>query len=224
MQEKTYSISQVVEMLKKDFPDLSVSKIRFLESRGIIKPQRRPSGYRLFTKSDVELLKKILILQRDYFMPLKVIKERLSTGNLPDVKAETSLERGEPLKADEIMQTFKISYDFLDELEKYGLVESSIGTDGKYYSPDDVRIIEIAVKFNAFGIEPRHLRVIENLASKEALSFEQILFPIVRQKTEESLKQAEDILKTLLSLSSSLNEALIEKNLKGKFPELFSED
>lgn len=220
MSEKTYSISQVVEMLKNEFPDLTVSKIRFLESKGIIKPERKPSGYRVFTEKDVELLKKVLILQRDYFMPLKVIKERISSGNLPDVRIDSSSISNEPLKAEEVMKRYSINYDFLDELEKFGLIEAIIGPEGRLYEPDDVMIIELAVKLKAFGIEPRHLRVIENLVSKEALSFEQILFPIVRQKTDESLKQAKDMLDTLLSLSSEIHKILIIKNLKKKFPEI----
>jgi DNA-binding transcriptional MerR regulator len=220
MSEKTYSISQVVEMLRNEFPDLTVSKIRFLESKGIIKPERKPSGYRLFTEKDVELLKKILILQRDHFMPLKVIKERLASGNLPDIRIDSRSAKGEPLKAEEVMKTYGISHDFLDDLEKFGLIESSIGPEGRLYEPEDVIIIELAVKLKAFGIEPRHLRVIENLVSKEALSFEQILFPIVRQKTDESLKQAKEMLDTLLSLSTEIHKVLIIKNLKKKFPEI----
>jgi DNA-binding transcriptional MerR regulator len=221
MSEKTYSISQVVEMLKDEFPDLSVSKVRFLESKGIIKPKRRDSGYRVFTNEDISLLKKVLILQRDYYMPLKVIKEKITRGELPkiDVSTETSLK--EPVKLDNVLKQFKISYEFLDELEKYGMIEPFHTQEGKMINPDDLEVIDLAVKFSQFGIEPRHLRVIENLVSKEALSFEQILFPIVRQKTEESLKNAREVLEILLKLSTSFHRLLIVKSLKQKFPELF---
>lgn len=218
---KTYSISQVVQMLKEEFPDISVSKIRFLESKGVISPRRKESGYRVFTDDDVEVLRKVLILQRDYFMPLKVIREKLQKGDLPKIPGSSSGKAGKPLKVDEIIKKFKISYDFIDELEKFGLIQGYHTPEGKSYNPEDVEIIELAVKFSQFGIEPRHLRVIENLVSKEALSFEQILFPMVRQKTEESISNAREVLETLISLSTGFHKLMIVKTLKEKFPELF---
>lgn len=223
MTEKTYSISKVVEMLKDEFPDLSVSKIRFLESKGIISPKRKESGYRIFTEDDVELLRKVLILQRDYFMPLKVIKEKITRGDLPKIPGSTSTSELKPMRADEVMKKFGLTYEFLDELERYGLVQGYHTSEGKHFNSDDIEVIELAVKFSQFGIEPRHLRVIENLVSKEALSFEQILFPIVRQKTEESIRQAKEALDTLINLTTSFHKLLILKSLKQKFPELFND-
>lgn len=221
MSEKTYSISKVVELLKQEFPDLSVSKIRFLESKGILSPKRKKSGYRVFTDEDIQLLRKVLILQRDYFMPLKVIREKLSKGELPKIPQESGSYAGNPMKIEEVIKKFRINYDFVDELEKFGLIQGYISQEGKQFGPDDVQIIELAVKFKQFGIEPRHLRVIENLVSKEALAFEQILFPIVRQKTEESIKQAKEVLETLTSLATSFHRLLILKTLREKFPEIF---
>lgn len=221
MSDKTYSISKVVEILKNEFPELSVSKIRFLESKGVINPKRKESGYRIFTEEDIELLRKVLILQRDYFMPLKVIKEKISKGTLPKIPGTTSLRSQKPLKADEVMKMFNVNYDFLDELEKFGLIQGYHTQEGKFFNSDDVEVIDLAVKFRQFGLEPRHLRVIENLVSKEALSFEQILFPIVRQKTEESIANAKQAMETLINLAISFHKLLIQKTLKEKFPELF---
>lgn len=221
MSEKSYSISKVVELLKEEFPDLSVSKIRFLESKGILSPKRKKSGYRVFTDEDVQLLRKVLILQRDYFMPLKVIKEKLSKGDLPRIPHETGTSSGNPMKIEEVIKKFKVNYDFVDELEKFGLIQGYISQEGKHFGPDDVQLIELAVRFKQFGIEPRHLRVIENLVSKEALAFEQILFPMVRQKTEESIEQAREVLETLTNLTTSFHRILILKTLKQKFPEIF---
>lgn len=221
MSEKTYSISKVVEMLQNEFPDLSVSKIRFLEAKGIIKPRRKESGYRVFTDEDIALLKKVLILQRDYYMPLKVIKEKITRGELPKIDIGSHSEARKPVKLDDVMKKFNINYEFLDELEKFGLIQPFQAQEGKMISPEDVEVVDLALKFNQFGIEPRHLRVIENLVSKETLSFEQILFPMVRQKTEESIKNAKEALETLLKLSAAFHRLLIVKYLKQKFPELF---
>ncbi len=224
MTDKYYSISKVVEILKEEFPDVSVSKIRFLESKGIIKPQRRDSGYRLFTDEDINLLKKVLVLQRDYFMPLKVIKEKIQSGNLPELTIEVEGKTAESMKIDEVMKRFGVNHEFFDELEKFGLIQPLITPEGKMLSRDDVKIVELAVNFRAFGLEPRHLRVIENLASKETLSFEQILFPLIRQKTEEGIENARKTKDTLLDLSTKLHKTLIVKYLKQKFPEIFDRD
>lgn len=220
--KKTYSISQVAKLLKDEFPDITVSKIRFLESEGLIKPARKPSGYRMFTEKDIEQLKRILILQRDYFLPLNVIREKLRSGDLPEpVLTELSAPEDTTLSVTEVMEKFNISSDFLDELEKYGLIQPDNTPEGKLFSADDIAIIDIASRFKNFGLEPRHLRVIENMAAREALSFEQILFPLLKQRTTSGLENARKAYEALLSLSSSLHKKLIERTIKQRFPELF---
>lgn len=220
--KKTYSISQVASMLKDEFPDITVSKIRFLESEGLIKPARKPSGYRIFTEKDIEQLKKILVLQRDYFMPLNVIREKLQSGDLPEtVITEVAGAEDSPMPASEVHEKFNVGSEFLDELEKYGLVQPENTPEGKVYSADDIAIIDIAARLSNFGIEPRHLRVIENMAAREALTFEQIIFPLLKQRTEAGLESAKKAYEALLNLSSSLHRKLIERTIRQRFPELF---
>lgn len=220
--KKTYSISQVASMLKDEFPDITVSKIRFLESEGLIKPARKPSGYRMFTEKDIEQLKKVLILQRDYFMPLNVIREKLQSGDLPDtVVTEVATSEGASLTASEVLDKFDVGSDFLDELEKFGLVQPENTPEGKVYTADDVAIIDIASRLRTFGLEPRHLRVIENMAAREALSFEQIIYPFLKQRTEAGIESARKAYEALINLSGSLHRKLIERTIKQRFPELF---
>ncbi len=155
---------------------------------------------------------------------LKVIKEKIQSGNLPELTIEVEGKTAESMKIDEVMKRFGVNHEFFDELEKFGLIQPLITPEGKMLSRDDVKIVELAVNFRAFGLEPRHLRVIENLASKETLSFEQILFPLIRQKTEEGIENARKTKDTLLDLSTKLHKTLIVKYLKQKFPEIFDRD
>lgn len=226
MEKDHYSISQVVKKLNREFPDLTVSKVRYLESKGLIKPKRKPSGYRIFSERDIQTLREILILQRDKYYPLDVIKEQLESGSIPAGKIDSSptTTHYESVKAEDLIDELNISSDFLTELEKFGLVQPENTKEGRLYSPQDVAIINTASKFYSFGIEPRHTRAHENFVSKEALAIEQILYPLLQQKSEQGTERAKKIFNTLLNLSLNFHKQLLLKKLKNKFPVLFEDD
>lgn len=222
MNDRYYSIGQVVERLENEFPEITVSKIRFLESAGLLKPKRRKSGYRLFSEEDISQLRKILILQKEYYLPLSIIKEKLeSQESLPiETPQPETYESETPKNMNEITQETGISADFVLDLENYGLIEAINTPDGKKFSPQDLSIIQTAHNLLSFGIEPRHLRVYENFISKEALTFEQIIFPITRHKTHDVRDTVKKTYDTLLRCSLALQTSLLKKILKKRFPDI----
>lgn len=228
------SIGEVLDSLKEDFPDTSISKIRFLESEGLIEPERTGSGYRKFYEADVERLRYILSLQRDHFLPLKVIKERLATGAppppeqatpapvtggpaLPEPSTSTSssaselvglqMDRGELLKAS------GLSAEELGDLEEYGILASEDGT----YDENHLVIAKAAKGFFDHGVEARHLRLYRQTTDREAALIEQILTPAARKKDPQALRKAGEEALKLAQLSRSIRDAMLRANVKSLF-------
>lgn len=224
------SIGEVLGKLRGDFPDITISKIRFLESEGLIEPQRTPSGYRKFTNSDLERLRYVLLAQRDQYLPLRVIKEnldaldrglepaqkaggspapRLATidGELaPASFAESSdlrLSREELLKASGVVE------EQLVELESYGL----IAPRGRHYDGDALAIARAVTQMAGFGIEPRHLRSFKSAADREIGLIEQVITPLTRQKSAEAKARAEEVQREIAALSVRLHAALVRGGL-----------
>jgi DNA-binding transcriptional MerR regulator len=216
------TISEVVDSLKEKFPDLTVSKVRFLESQGLIKPRRSRSGYRQFRKKDVERLELILKLQKERYLPLNVIKEKLkgvAEEELPLLEEEAEKKEG-PIMEEEVCQETKVSPEFLQELELYELIESEDTPDGKCYKNLDYQIIRLAAELSSYGIEPRHLRMHSNFVEREMAFMEQIVLPLVRQKNPEGKRRAKDLLEKLLRSLSELERLLLKRSLEKHFGEL----
>ncbi len=200
-------ISEVLAALRPDFPDISVSKIRFLETEGLITPARSPSGYRRFCGQDVDRLRVILTAQRDQYLPLRVIKERLArqdqrdgapaadpggrpgpagsppTGPQPGSRPVPELELqpgepGRPLSRRELVDAAELSDALLTELETFGLVRRI----GRQYSPESLQVAVTAKALTAFGVEARHLRAVRAAAERESTMIESLVAPIVRQR------------------------------------------
>lgn len=232
------SIGDVLKSLLEEFPDVSISKIRFLESEGLIEPERTPSGYRKFHDEDVSRLRYILRLQRDQFVPLKVIRKRLEhfdpaeasvelpAAAAPKPSAEPTvqvmeeddlpvLEGGLSLSRDDFARTIGVDDDGIDELEEFGLVDSHQLDDGSlYYDEDDVLIAKIAKDFGKFGIQPRHLKMYKNFAEKEADLFRQVVVPVSRNASGEGKRQARVSVLELTKLSKRLKQALLRSSLR----------
>ena len=224
------SIGEVLGKLRGDFPDVTISKIRFLESEGLIEPQRTPSGYRKFTTVDLERLRYVLLAQRDQYLPLKVIKEnldaldrglqpaanagaaptpRLATidGSLaPSAFAEQSEMR---LSKEELLANSGISEDQLVELETYGLIQIK----GRHYDGDALTVAKVVAEISAFGIEGRHLRAFKTAADREVGLVEQVITPLLRQKNPESKARAQEVSREIASLSVRLHAALVRSGL-----------
>lgn len=223
------SIGDLLKLLKDEFPELTISKIRFLESEGLLKPERTPSGYRKFTPADAQRLRFILKLQKEKYLPLKVIREKLSeiesgrarAGDLASGETE-ALRVGEELSAyqdatmprENVPEALGIDLSFADTLEEYGLICSHPGEDGPYYEKEDIKILRIAREFSRYGLEPRHMRMYENLTHREVLAFEQIILPSLKSKDPEARRRALDILLQLVNLSRELKDQLLKNRVK----------
>ncbi len=195
-------IGQVLEELSPDFPDISPSKIRFLEAEGLIAPLRSSSGYRRFSAADIDRLRFILTAQRDEYLPLRVIKERLaatdgngsgSSGTVPAVAMTRS----------ELLAAAGAAEEVLAELEDYGLVRRARG-----YGTDALTVVAAAVRLAEYGIQPRHLRAVKAAAEREASLVEQAVAPLSRQKgsREPALRAAHDIAGHIARLHAILVE------------------
>lgn len=221
------SIGQVVKELKTSFPDLSISKVRFLEDAGLLTLKRSKGGYRLFSQEDVEKLKLILKLQKEKFLPLAVIKEKLKSWQSSNISAEVKvLEEPDKLPAEELIEKkplakqvsevakeTNISLEKIKALENFGLIKLLEGEDGLLISSEDQHIVQIFAQLHSYGIEPRHLRIYENLAQKEVLLFQQILAPELKHKSAAKRKESQAKLGQLLKLSQELKFYLLKKAL-----------
>jgi DNA-binding transcriptional MerR regulator len=213
------SIGQVLATLKPDFPDISISKIRFLESEGLLAPLRAPSGYRRYSDADVERLRYILTVQKTHYLPLKVIKEHLDTMdrgeapptldapgpplpapeataeavNLPTGKAQS--KRPLRLTRRQLLQLSGLSEGVLSELERQQLVAPRRGT--AYYSRDALAIAVVARKLAPYGMDVRHLRVIKQAAEREVGLLEQAIAPYSR-RTGASRQVTSDVMQLVL--------------------------
>ncbi len=226
------SIGEVLTKLRGDFPDITISKIRFLESEGLIEPQRTPSGYRKFTSIDLERLRYVLLAQRDQYLPLKVIKENLDAMDrgLEPASALGGVARpvlglatidGEMapssfgatnemrLSREELLKASGLTEEQLTELESYAM----IAIRGRHYDSDALAVAKAVTEMASFGIESRHLRSFRSAADREIGLIEQVITPLTRQKSAESKARAEEVQREIASLSIRLHAALVRGGL-----------
>ena len=232
------SIGEVLVSVKTEFPDITISKIRFLEAEGLIEPERTPSGYRKFYVDDVDRLKSILRMQRDEYLPLKVIKERLLKQDVDEAEGgggrrprrPTSRRRGREdvrdrteiadaptglqMSIEEMSAATGVDRERIKELESFGIV-CSHGPDGaRYYDGDDYIILSIVKDFFRFGIEPRHLTMYKHFTDREASFFEALVAPTLRQKNPDARRAAAQTLTDLSVTSRKFKQALLRTTLR----------
>jgi DNA-binding transcriptional MerR regulator len=229
------SIGEVLNKLRPDFSDVTISKIRFLESEGLVEPERTPAGYRKFTHEDLQRLRYVLAAQRDHYLPLRVIKEHLDAidrgleppalpSGSPRVPRAVTDAEGLPtpeafareanelrLSRRELEEASGADQALLDALEEYGLLARRYG---EHYDSDAVGIAKAAAELAAFGIEPRHLRPFRAAADREIGLVEQVLSPLLRQRNPESRARAEETARELAALSVRLHAALVKAGLR----------
>jgi DNA-binding transcriptional MerR regulator len=224
------SIGAVLGQLRPDFPDVTISKIRFLESEGLIQPARTPSGYRQFTAADIARLRFVLAAQRDHYLPLKVIKEQLDAadrgedGQSPPRPPLSSVpEEGLPgaeefaggpvrrLTQEEMLEQAGIDLAALRELEQYGLVRP--GAAG-FYDTESVSVAKLVRQMAGYGIEPRHLRAFRASADREVGLLEQIVAPLYRQHGADARGRADEAMRELAALSVGLHTLLVKAGLR----------
>jgi DNA-binding transcriptional MerR regulator len=233
------SIGEVLSELRADFPDVTISKIRFLESEGLIQPERTPSGYRKFSRIDLARLRYVLSQQRDHYLPLRVIKENLDAldrGLEPPVRSGAggpavprrlaaatdaprpedflSEPRGARMSREELVQAAGVDPAQLDALEQFGLIRRR-GT-GAQYDEDAVVVAQTVVEMARFGIEPRHLRAYRTAADREIGLFQQVVLPMSRQRGPDAQARAEEAVRELAVLSLRLHAALVRAGLRAE--------
>ncbi|MFI1360889.1 MerR family transcriptional regulator [Streptomyces sp. NPDC020898] len=214
------SIGTVLNTLRDEFPEVTISKIRFLESEGLIEPQRTPSGYRKFSPEDVERLAHVLRMQRDHYLPLKVIREYLDAMERGEVVTLPTVGRqrdGEPVLEPErptavrigraeLLAAAEIGDEELEEWQSYGLVTPL--PDGAY-DADTVTVAALVAELGRFGIEPRHLRAMKAAADREAGLVDQVVAPLKRHRNPQTRALAEARSKELAGLTVKLHAALV---------------
>ena len=217
------SIGAVLERLRPQFPDVTISKIRFLESEGLVCPARTPSGYRQFTTADVERLRFVLSAQRDHYLPLKVIKEQLDAADRPRGLVAVPLERGLPtaesfaeqpelrMTKEELLAAAGIDAAMLTELEQYGLIRP--GAAG-FYDSESALLAKTVRALTGFGIEPRHLRAFRASAEREVGLLEQIVAPMFKQRDPDARGRADETARELAALSVALHTLLVKAELR----------
>jgi DNA-binding transcriptional MerR regulator len=194
-----FGIGEVIAQLRGEFPDVSVSKIRFLESEGLIQPARSPSGYRKFGPADVDRLRYILTAQRDQYLPLRVIKDQLDSDR----------PAAGPLSRRELLEATGIDEAQLAELEEFGLVLRS----GRQYPAQALEAIQAVVALSRYGVQARHLRVLRASAEKETALIEQVVAPILRQRSPGARNRASVTAQDIAALVLTAHAALVEMML-----------
>jgi DNA-binding transcriptional MerR regulator len=205
-----FGIGKVLDQLRGEFPDVSVSKIRFLESEGLIQPARSPSNYRRFGPADVERLRYILTAQRDEYLPLRVIKDRLAAADDdPEAGADgqpAAHRRGRrPLSRREVLEAAGIDDSYLAELEDFGLVRPA----GRQYGQDALDAARIIVALGRYGVQARHLRAVRAAVERETSLIEQVVAPTLRQRSPGSRDRASQTAREIAALSLQLHASLM---------------
>jgi DNA-binding transcriptional MerR regulator len=214
--DRPLTIGTVCSRLQGEFPDISISKIRYLEDQGLLKPRRTRGGYRLFDEDDVERLRTILRLQRDEFLPLRVIQQELASpsGKARRRRRPMGLGEEEELTLAELCKRAGIGEDLARELEEFGLLESRGSGKDKRYGESDVEIAGVCSKLARYGIAPRNLRRFRTSAGQEASVVEQLVGPALRSRNPERRKAGLEDLQALASLAQELSQQLFWRDLR----------
>ncbi|WP_222194880.1 transcriptional regulator FtsR [Modestobacter italicus] len=214
-----FTIGEVLSLLRADFPEVTISKIRYLESEELVHPQRTPSGYRKFSGADVGRLRYVLAAQRDQYLPLRVIKEQLDAldrGESVSAAGDGPGGAGEvvgaaPVPAAEFARAAGLTDEQLADCVQFGLVNQD--AQGRLRT-GDLPVARAAAGLARHGIEPRHLRVYRTAVEREAALLEQLVAPVLRARSEEAHSRAGEQLQELAGLSAQLHSALLAARLR----------
>jgi DNA-binding transcriptional MerR regulator len=234
------TIGQVCKLLVAEFPDISISKIRYLEEQKLLQPRRTSGGYRLFSTDDVERLRTILRLQRDEFLPLRVIRQELAAGRGQDAPRVSG--PGEPADDDEhpvghrpgpialrgggsalhtleeLCDETRASPALVKELRDFGVVQGTTRDGAIVFDDDEREIVRAAVELAHYGVGGRHLRVLRSSADREGALLEQLLGPSLRSRSAERRSEAVDALETLAATTMRLKHLLLVRDLRRLVP------
>ena len=218
-QRQLLTIGTVCRRLQAEFPDISISKIRYLEDQGLLNPRRTQSGYRLFSDDDVERLETILRPQRDEFLPLRVIRQELASpsGAGKERRRRRAAGIAEPedeVDLAELCERAAITPELARELEEFGLLQSRRDGSERLYHAGDVDIAVACAKLSRYGISARHLRSFRTAADREAGLLHQLVAPALRSRNPERRETGIQELQTLAELAQELSQLLFWRDLR----------
>jgi DNA-binding transcriptional MerR regulator len=212
------TIGTVCRSLQDEFPDISISKIRYLEDQGLLTPRRTRSGYRLFGEEELERLRAILRMQRDEFLPLRVIRQELAAPGSADRTRRRPLalasEEEDELDLGELCERGGVTPELARELEEYGLISSRTVAGERRYAESDAQVALVCARLVRFGVGARHLRVFRNAADRQASLVEQLVAPALRARTPERRQSALEDLSALAGLAQELTQLLLVRDLR----------
>jgi DNA-binding transcriptional MerR regulator len=215
--ERLLTIGSVCDSLKGEFPDISISKIRYLEDQGLLTPKRTRGGYRLFGGDDVERLATILRMQRDEFLPLRVIREELASGSANERRRKRTVALGEResgLDLEELCEQAGIEPARARELEEFGLLEPRLEGRERIYSDTDVDVAVACETLDRFGIGPRHLRAFRTAADRQTGLLEAVVAPALRARNPERRRAGLEDLQALSETAQELAQLLFVRNVR----------
>jgi DNA-binding transcriptional MerR regulator len=230
--QKALTIGAVCKALKQEFPDISISKIRYLEDQKLLAPRRTQGGYRVYAPSDVQRLRTILRLQRDEFLPLRVIRQELAGGRAdggdlapaagpkpPDVRhlrrAAVAVKGPSALYSlEDVVQETGADPKLVRELEEYGVIRGAERAGVRYYDETEREIVRAVTELARYGVAGRNLRVFRTSADRESALLQQILAPSLRSRNPERRKEAVETLENLAAVATYLKHLLLIRDLR----------
>ena len=226
---KPMTIGAVCKALTTEFPDISISKIRYLEDQKLLAPRRTPGGYRLYTQGDVDRLRTILRLQRDEFLPLRVIRQELAAGRSEaEIGAAAAADDGRPRRRpglaepgagsvyslDDVIEETRADPKLIQELQDYGVIAGQQRGGTTWYDDTEREIVRAVVELARYGVAGRNLRVFRTSADREAALLQQILAPSLRSRNPERRREAVEALENLATVTTHLKHLLLLRDLR----------
>ncbi|HEX4564733.1 MAG TPA: MerR family transcriptional regulator [Solirubrobacteraceae bacterium] len=227
---KSLTIGAVCKALRNEFPDISISKIRYLEDQKLLAPRRTPGGYRLYTQGDVARLRTILRMQRDEFLPLRVIRQELAAGRAEEATLAPGRARdggrvwrpsvsvregtGALYSMEDVLAETKAEDKLVRELEEYGVVKGELRAGVRYFDETEREIIAAVTELARYGVGGRNLRVFRSSADREANLLQQILAPALRSRNAQRRKEAIEALENLAAVATHLKHLLLVRDLR----------
>lgn len=230
---KSMTIGAVCKALAQEFPDISISKIRYLEDQKLLEPRRTPGGYRLYSPGDVARLRTILRMQRDEFLPLRVIRQELASGRVdgdePPMPAPSETAGGaRPRRRssvsvtgvgalytlEDVVDDTRAEPRLVAELEEYGVIKGEVRAGTKYYDETEREIVRAVTELARYGVGGRNLRAFRTSADREAALLQQILAPALRSRNSERRKEAVEALENLAAVTTHLKHLLLIRDLR----------
>ena len=219
---KALTIGSVCKILGQEFEDISISKIRYLEDQKLLSPRRTPGGYRLYSQADVERLRSILRMQRDEFLPLRVIRQELAAGARKEREEGASLRRaasveagkGSRLTLEELVDETGVGPGLIKDLEEWRLIQPTKIEGTKVYDDTDREIVKACSELARFGVGGRNLKVLRTAADREAVLLEAVVGAGLRSLNQNVRQEAIENLESLAAACSNLTHMLLVRDLR----------